>query len=127
MAIVLGIPRYLLGLAYIVFGLNFFFKFIPLPDMSGDGKAFMDILINNNFMLVVKIIEIVGGVMLLLGIFSKLALFLLMPISVNILLFHTMISQDSPVMGIILVSLNFISFFAYREDLQGIFRGGFKE
>lgn len=124
MGILLAIPRFLLAFIYVVLGLNFFFNFIPLPDMQGDAKVFMGILINSNIMLIVKIIEIVGGLMLFLGIFSKLALILLMPISVNILLFHTLIAQDNPILSIILVSFNFISLFAYTEDLKSIFKGG---
>lgn len=124
MGILLSIPRYLLGLAYVVFGLNFFFKFIPLPDMEGDAKVFMGILFASNFLLVVKIIEIAAGAMILLGVFSKLALIFLMPISVSILLFHTLIEQGNPVISIVLVSFNFISFFAYTEDLKSIFKGG---
>ncbi len=127
MGIILSIPRYLLGLIYVVFGLNFFFNFIPLPDMTGDAKSFMTILINSKFLLVVKIIEITAGVMLLLGIFSKLGLILLMPISVNILLFHLMIEQGNPIVSIVVVSLNFISFFAYWADLKNIFNGGAKD
>lgn len=122
LAVIGMISRYLLGLAYLVFGLNYFFNFIPTPEFHSPAKEFMGILFTTNFMLTVKIIEISCAVLLLIGLFPRLAAVILMPISVNILLFHTLIEQASPIVGIVLVSVNFLILVGYFEDFKAVFK-----
>ena len=53
------ITRVLLGLIYFVFGLNFFFKFTPVPEMGKDGNAFLHALISTGYFF--QFLKIVGG------------------------------------------------------------------
>ena len=58
---VLG-ARIVLGLIFFVFGLNYFGKFLPLPELSEPAGAFMGALAASGYMFpLVKITEIVGG------------------------------------------------------------------
>jgi len=81
------IVRLLLGLLFVVFGLNGFLHFIPTPEMTGDAGAFMGLLYGSGYLAVVKVLEIAGGALLLAG-KSPLGLLLLTPVVVNINLFH---------------------------------------
>lgn len=81
--------RILLGLGYTVFGLNFFFHFLPQPPMGESAVTFIMALIGSGYLFtLLKVTEIVGGLLLLSGKATPFALVLLAPITVNIVAFH---------------------------------------
>ena len=81
MRLVVPIARTLLGLVFVVFGLNFFFHFLPMPPMEGAPAAFMGALFATGYMFpLIKGTEVVAGAMLLGNRFVPLALTLLAPI-----------------------------------------------
>jgi hypothetical protein len=61
------IARYLLGLIFLVFGLNGFLHFIPTPPPPGTAGQFMGALFVSNFLIVVFLLEIIPAVLLLLN------------------------------------------------------------
>ena len=62
------IARTLLGLIFVVFGLNAFFNFIPLPPPKGElAGEFMKALFVSHYLYAVKCFEISGGLLLLSG------------------------------------------------------------
>ena len=81
--------RILLGLIVLVFGLNKFLQFMPMPPMSGAAGEFMGALVKSGYMMpIVAIIEIIAGVLLLLNKYTSMALILLFPVLLNAFLFH---------------------------------------
>lgn len=81
--------RILLGAILVVFGLNKFLNFIPAPVLPESAGNFIDSLASTGYVLqVVGVIEILIGLLLLLNKWVAFALVVLVPISVNILLFH---------------------------------------
>src|SRR5512135_1629797 len=77
--------RILLGLLFVVFGLNFFLHFIPMPAPEGKAAAFMGGLFQTGyFFYLLKITEILMGLLLLIGIAPAFALVVLAPIVLNI-------------------------------------------
>jgi putative oxidoreductase len=115
--------RSVLGLIYFVFGLNFFLHFIPTPPPSGGvADAFTGGLFQSGYFFpMLKSIEIVSGALLLIGYFVPLSLVMLMPISINILLFHAFLSPENTVMGIIIVLLQVYLAWVYRDYYKPIF------
>lgn len=92
------IAKLLLAVVLILFGLNKFFQFIPLPEMPQDAKSLMDSLAASGYILqVVGVLEIFIGLLLLFNKWIGFALVLLAPISANILLFHLFL--DLPGIG----------------------------
>ena len=86
------IARWLLGLIFIVFGLNGFLHFIPMPEPTPESGAFFYALLKTGYFLpVLKLTEIISGVLLVLGRFVPLALTLLAPVIVQIFLFHILL------------------------------------
>lgn len=83
------ITRILLGLIFLIFGLNGFYTFIPVPEFH----PFMAIMVSSGFIYFEKAIEVLGGILLLTNRFMLAALLLLGPIVINILLFHILIDQ----------------------------------
>jgi hypothetical protein len=89
MKIVGTIARYLLGLMFLVFGLNSFFNFIPMGPMPpGQAGAFFTVLIATHYFYVVGALMGISGILLLFNRYVGLGLTLLAPVLFNILVFH---------------------------------------
>ena len=86
MKIAVKIAYYVLALPFLVFGLNYFFNFLPMPPMEGQAGMFLGILAGSGFLATVKVLEVVYSIMLFANIKRKLVLVLLAPIAVNILM-----------------------------------------
>ena len=72
------ITRVLLALILVIFGLNKFFNFLPMPPMPEAAQGFMGALIETGYlMLFVAIIEIILDIFLLLNRYSTLILILI--------------------------------------------------
>ncbi len=82
------ITRYLFGAFVLIFGLNKFFHFIPIPEITGDGGTLMGIYATSGFMKIIGILEILGGLALLINKFTPLAVTVLVAIMFNALIFH---------------------------------------
>ena len=81
--------RLLLGLIFVVFGLNGFFGFIPMPPLPEAAGQFLGALVQSGYLMsLIKGLEVIAGLMLLGGFQIPLALLILAPIVVNIFLFH---------------------------------------
>lgn len=85
---VTNILRYALGVFIIIFGLNKFFHFIPFPPIEGDGGTLMTIYATSGFMTIIGVLEILGGLALLLNKYVPLALTIVTAILFNGLVFH---------------------------------------
>src|SRR5947207_1419474 len=87
------IARSLLGLIFVVFGLNMFLHFVPTPPPpEGPARDFMTALFMSHYLYVVGALQVVGGILLLTGRWVPLGLTLLGPVIVNILCFHVLIA-----------------------------------
>ena len=72
-----------------VFGLNSFLQFMPMPQMSAEAGEFMGALAKAGYFFpLIATIEIVIGVLLLINKYTVMALIVLFPILLNALLFH---------------------------------------
>jgi uncharacterized membrane protein YphA (DoxX/SURF4 family) len=98
------VARVILGLIFVVFGLNGFFQFAPAPPMSGPAGAFMGALAATGYFFpLLKLTEIAAGLLLLTGFAVPLALTLLAPVIVNIVAFHLFLAPGS--FGVVAVVL----------------------
>jgi putative oxidoreductase len=121
MKIVVLIARLLLGLIFVVFGLNGFLNFIKGPIPSGLAGQFIFALVLSHYFWVVAALQIVGGVLLLVNRFVPLGLVLLGPVIVNIVLYHVFMNPSGAVPAIVVVILWGIVFYAHRQYFSGIF------
>ena len=80
--------RFLLGLIFLIFGLNGFLHFIPSPPLTGTVGQFVGALFVSHYLVVVFLLQLIAAVLLLINRYVPLALTLLAPIIVNILLVH---------------------------------------
>lgn len=115
------IARLLLGLIFVVFGLNAFLQFIPMPPPTGLAGQFIGALFVSHYLWVVAVLQIVGGALLLVNQYVALGLTLLGPVVVNILLFHLLLSPAGMGLAVLVTALWFIVFYAHRAAFSGIF------
>lgn len=111
------IARYLLGLIFVVFGLNFWLGFIPVPPPpeGSQAAAFMGALYVSGYLTVVKVLEVIGGLLLLSGRFPNLALAILGPIVLNIALFHLLLVRGGYGLPT-LIGISALAVLAGRKD-----------
>src|SRR5271154_4052366 len=122
MKIVALIARILLGLIFVVFGLNGFLNFIPQPQIPpGDMLNFLTVVSKTHYMVPVFALQVLGGALLLIGRFVPLGLTLLAPILFNVLAFHILMNPAGILPGAFSALLWLILFFAYRQYFAGIF------
>ena len=93
--------RILLGLIYFVFGgmgLAIAFGLMKMPEspMPEAAMAFMKgIMATGYFFPLLKVTEVLGGLLLLIGWAAPLALVVLAPVTLHILLFHALLTTGS--------------------------------
>jgi putative oxidoreductase len=116
------IARILLGLVFLVFGLNGFLRFIPTGPMpSGVAGQFLGALLQSHYVLVICAVQLAGGVLLLVNRYVPLALALLGPVIVNILCYHLLMDPHGLALAIIVVILWGILAFRHRQYFSGLF------
>jgi putative oxidoreductase len=116
------IARILLGLLFVVFGLNGFLNFLNMGPMpSGLAGQFIGALALSHYFWVVAGLQVAGGVLLLVNRYVPLGLVLLGPVIVNIILYHVFLNPSGIALPIVVVILWLIVFYAHRQYFSGIF------
>ena len=108
------IARLLLGLIFVVFGLNGFLHFVPQPEMPQAAIAFFGGLAAATYMLpLLFATQVVGGVLLLVGM-VPLGLVLLAPVIVNIVGFHLFVSPNGLGLALVVAALELVLAWTHR-------------
>jgi uncharacterized membrane protein YphA (DoxX/SURF4 family) len=118
-----AIVRVLLGLMFLVFGLNGFLNFMPAPkDIPQDIMTVMGGLMKGGYMTVVSAAEVIIAVLLLVNRFVPLALAMLAPIVVGILTFHIAMQPATIGPGIVVLLMELYLAWAYRGAFRPMLR-----
>src|SRR3979409_1914349 len=122
MKIVTLIARLLLGLIFVVFGLNGFLNFLSMGPMpTGLAGQFVGALVLSHYFWVVAALQIAGGALLLVNRFVPLGLVLLGPVIVNIVLYHVFLNLMGIALAIVVSILWLVVFYGHRQYFSGIF------
>lgn len=121
-----SIARILLGLLFLVFGLNGFLHFIPMPPPTGIAGQYVGSLFVSHYLTAVFLLELAGGILLIINRFIPVALSLLGPVLVNILLFHCLMAPEGLPLALVATALWAIVFWRVRRAFAGIFQAEFK-
>ena len=122
MKVLANVSRFLLGLIFLVFGLNGFLHFIPMPPPSGVAARFFGALFVSNYLVPIFALQVISGVLLLLNRFVPLALTILAAIIVNILLFHVLMNPAGLGLAVLVAILWGVVFASVRSAFAGIFQ-----
>ena len=121
------IARVLLGLLFVVFGLNGFLHFIPLPPLPDKAGNLLGAFAAAGYMFpLIKGTEVLAGLALLSGRFVPLALTVLAPVVVNIAAFHLFLTPGDVGLALLLVALEAYLAYAYRGSFRAVLAAGAK-
>lgn len=121
MKIAATVARVLLGLMFTVFGLNGFLHFIPMQPPPGLAGQYMGALFVSHYLVVVFVVQLVGGLLLLANRYVPLALILLGPVIVNIICFHAFLAPEGLPMALVATVLWVVVFAGVRTAFNGVF------
>ena len=116
------IARYLAGVIFLVFGLNGFLSFIPLPLPTGIAGQFMAVLYASHYLWVIFAFQLVAGVLLLANRYVPLAVAMLAPVIVNILTFHVLMAPSGLPLALFVTILWVVMFVEVRPAFAGLLR-----
>ncbi len=120
MKIAVVIARVLLGLIFLIFGLNGFFHFIPMGTIPGDAGIFLGLLFKHGWVTFHSALYVIAGVLLLTGFYVPVGLTILGPILVNILVFHLTLAPGIAA-GLVATALELFLIWAYWPAFRNIF------
>jgi uncharacterized membrane protein YphA (DoxX/SURF4 family) len=121
MKIVTIIARILLGLMFVIFGLNPFLNFIPAVLPPGPAGVFLGVLISSHYVYLVGAFQVIPGVLLLINRFVPLALILLAPMIANIVTYHLTMFPSGAQLAILAVILWLFLVWRFRAYLTPLF------
>jgi putative oxidoreductase len=117
------IARILLGLVFVVFGLNGFLHFIPMGPMpTGLAGQFTTALVESHYLSVVCALQLAAGILLLLNRYVPLALTMLAPVIVNIVLFHAFMAPSGLGIAVVTCILWILAAYKVSSSFAGLFQ-----
>lgn len=120
MKLIFVIARFLLGLIFLIFGLNGFLHFIPMPPPAGAAGQFMGALFVSHYLVVVFALQPIGAVLLLINRYVPVALAILAPIIFNILFFHFLMAPSGLPLAVVVTVLWILVFVSVRSAFAGL-------
>lgn len=119
MKIAMIIVRTLMGLLFLFASVTFLLNLITPPPMEGPIKTFNEgLAASGYFFTLLKITELVCGLMLVTGRFVPLALVILSPIIINILMVHIFLDRSGLPVALFLVLANIFLAYCYRDAFK---------
>jgi putative oxidoreductase len=128
MKIAATVARYLMGLTFLVFGLNKFFNFIPTgPLPPGVAGEFTNIMIATKYMMLVGVFEGVSGILLLFNRYVPLALAFLAPVIVNILWVNFTMLPKAAASGLFVAICWALVYWRHRAAFAPLYKKSYEE
>ncbi len=114
------VARGMMGLVFLITGLNGFLNFLPQPKTMPIGAAeFAGALMKAGYMFpLIMATQLIVGVLLLSNRFVPLGLALIAPIVVNIFAFHAFLAPGGIGVAIAVVALEVYLAWTYRESFR---------
>jgi len=116
--------RILSGLAYMIFGLNAFLAFMPVPEtLPQNVLDYLTALADSGFMMpLIGATQLVAGALLVVNRFVPLALAFLAPFLVNSIAFHVTLEPTGLPMALIFVAIEIYLAWVYRDAFRPMLR-----
>ena len=115
--------RLILGVILLIFGLNTFIQFMPMPEPpEGAGKLLWAFAESGYIFPMIGVVKIVVGLLLLINRYVALALLLLAPFSVNIILFHLVLDPKGIAAALIVTALNIYLLFVNKAKFDSVLK-----
>jgi uncharacterized membrane protein YphA (DoxX/SURF4 family) len=123
MKILTIIARIFLGLVFVFFGSNAFLRFLPMPPLpEGTAGLYLKAFFDSGYVYVIGGMQLIGGLLLLIGRFVPLGLTILAAIIFNIWAFHILMAPEGFPPALVVTLLELFLIWRYREHFAGILR-----
>lgn len=111
--------KIILALPMVVFGANKLFGFMPMPEPANAEVAAVMAAIGGSYLgTLLGLTEIIGGILLFVK--ERLGLLVLLPVTLNIVVFHLVHDPAGSAVGVIVFAINVYLIFKNKEALQPI-------
>ena len=120
--------RILFGIMMVNSGLNKFLNYMPIPEMTESAEALMGALGASIYIFpLVAIVELLAGGLIVTKKYNALGAVLMMPVTINIFLIHTVLNPTGIILSLVLLLINLwilienkLKFTALFEDFKTI-------
>lgn len=112
--------RILLGVMMIVFGANKFGHFMPMPPPEGDWAVLMGSLGKSGFLSLIGVLEIVFGLLLVVGKYVPLALTIITAIMFNAAVLHGLYDPANIAGSIVFLVISLILIYLNKEKFTSL-------
>jgi len=123
MKIIHPIARLLLGLVFLVIGLNGFHPFIPAPPPPVIALQWITAMITSHYMWFTSGVQVITGLMLLTNRYVPLAIVTLAAVLANILAYHLTMQIATIPLALVTLLLWFVVAWPYRAYFSPLFLG----
>lgn len=114
--------RVLLGLFLIMSGVGGLMAGKDLTGIPAPMLPYMKALLDTGLFYMIKITELIAGVMLVIGFLPALAAIFIAPVSIGVLIFNGMVAPENLWSGILLTVLNAYLGYAYWDKYKALFQ-----
>jgi putative oxidoreductase len=112
------------GSALLLISINKIFTIFPLPEKQGFAKLFLDTMENSHYMMpMIVAIQLLAGLSLLSNRYVSLSLLALLPISINIFLFHFFHDAEAIVPACVILGWNLILITGRMQSYKPLISG----
>src|SRR6266480_6056775 len=121
MKIATTIVRILLGLIFVFFGSNAFLHFLPMPPLpQGLAGLYLKAFFESGYVYVIGGMQVIAGLLLLIGRFVPLGLTILGAIIFNIWAFHLLMAPEGFPPAVVVTLLWAFLVWRYRERFASL-------
>lgn len=115
--------RIMMGGIFLIFGIDGFLRFVPVGPSTPEAAHFIGSIMATGYLFqVLKVTEIVCGVLLLINRYVPLALTILAPIILNIAGYLLILNHAGQPMAFFLLFAEIFLAYGYRENFKGLFQ-----
>jgi putative oxidoreductase len=115
--------RFLLGAIFLFSSLNYFFDLLKMPEMSMAAHLFFSSIVKTNYLMgVIKSIEFVVAILFLINRYVFQATLLILPIIINIFLFHLFLDLPGLALAVVLVILVLVIALSKKNRYLDLFK-----
>jgi uncharacterized membrane protein YphA (DoxX/SURF4 family) len=99
--------RIFFGFMMVNSGLNKFLNYMPIPEMTESAEALMGALVASIYIFpLVAIVELLAGGLIITKKYNALGAVLMMPVTINIFLIHTVLNPTGIILSLVLLLIN---------------------
>jgi len=114
--------RILFGLMMANSGLNKFLNYMPIPEMTASAEALMGALVESIYIFpLVAIVELLAGGLIITKKYNALGAILMMPITINIFLIHTVLNPAGIILSLVLLLINIWILLENKSKFRALF------